>query len=580
MLASTCLCVLDCQGEILFVSQGWRALFADSMSSPLSKLEPGMRLAEFGDLPSYDPAALIRLGVDAVLKKQRNQLNFEFSDFLGSQKKERLLRVEITSLQTQEGGCQITAKDASDRGLSDKNASFFAELEKLISESSLRLATSTSDQMDENIRLSLQEVSLIAGVHYAFISKFHKDAESGNDVSSMTHFWHPAPPQGFYERFQKLPLSENPHRESLLMNESVVLHRTEELPEKFRSYRERCEAMNAKSVVSVPLFVDGLCYGYVGFVTTIEHRVWTEREVMVLRVLSEIFGRAFSRQRIEEVLHEREKSLLSFYRESQDPAWCFTYPTPIPIHLSVDKQYEMLIKSYVSDCNDAAAKLVGLSSRAELIGMKSQELFGISGKSYSEMFKRFIQDDYRSIDARVETAQRDGSTRVWVHQAQGVVQDGKLLRSWVTTRDITELESAEDVASRQNAYRNSSLTDSEIREYVADIEKVMKAEQPYLDPSFNLSKLSKLIRVPDYQISQILNMGMKTSFYDLINRYRIEHLVTLLSNPAHDSESILDLAYQVGFNSKSTFNIAFKKITGKTPSTYRTQIQLSRPRSL
>jgi AraC-like DNA-binding protein len=247
----------------------------------------------------------------------------------------------------------------------------------------------------------------------------------------------------------------------------------------------------------------------------------------------------------------------------------------------VDKQHEMLIESYFADCNDAAAKLFGAKSRAELIGTKSKSLFGnIPAKSYTEMLKKFIHDGYRSIDARIEVEFPDGSSRVWLHQRQGVVQDGKLLRSWVSARDITALATAEDLAAKQNSYRNSSLTDGEIKEYVADIEKAMKAEQPYLDPSFNLSKLSKLIRVPDYQISQILNMGMKTSFYDLINRYRIEHLVMLLSKPEHDSESILDLAYQVGFNSKSTFNIAFKKITGKTPSTYRTQLQLNRARTL
>jgi AraC-like DNA-binding protein len=137
------------------------------------------------------------------------------------------------------------------------------------------------------------------------------------------------------------------------------------------------------------------------------------------------------------------------------------------------------------------------------------------------------------------------------------------VRIWVSWRDVTHLGEEVSAASGAGLYRNSSLTSNEIREYIELIEKIMKQDRPYLDSNFNLAKLSKLVRVPDYQLSQVLNVGMKTSFYDLVNQYRVE-----------------SLAYRVGFNSKSTFNTAFKKITGKTPSVYRAEKQAARVQRL
>jgi PAS domain S-box-containing protein len=394
----------------------------------------------------------------------------------------------------------------------------------------------------------------------------------------MTHFWHADAPADFHHRFQRVPMEENPFQEKLFANQSFVMTSADRLPDRYRFYRERCLAYGVKSLAGVPIFVEGLCIGYVGFVSTGKHRLWTDREIMILRVLSEIFSAAFLRQRIESSLRHREKNMFAFYRETENPVWCFAYHPPIPIHLPVEKQCELIWKSKFEDGNDAAAKLIGLKSKEELIGVTTSDLFGKPTESYQRMLRNYIRDGYRCIDARVEVEHPDGSIRTWLHQGQGVVQDGKLYRSWVSTRDITDHVKTEDSAAKSDdgQYRNSSLTLDEIQAHELMIGKVMNAGQPYLDPNFNLSRLARLARLPDYQVSQVLNMGMKTSFYDLVNRYRIEHLVRLLSSPECKSEGILDLAFRVGFNSKSTFNTAFKKIMGITPSTYRLRIQSRR----
>jgi AraC-like DNA-binding protein len=566
--ASACICVLDSHGEILFTSQGWREFFSENSSSPISILEPGINVCELSELPLTDPAAWIQSGVKMVLSHSKDDFNFEFSVPSSGAKSKRVIRVEITPLGAQSRGCQVVALDITESRRASPDRTFFSRLESLTSEASLRLTRSSTSQIDENITASLAEVSLLAGVDYSFVTRFHVDPSDGCWYSSMTHFWHPDPIPDFHLRFQRIPIKENPYREASLSNQSVLLSDVERLPDRFKAYREQCKKFGIKSVATVPIMVDGSSYGYVGFVATKDYRYWTDREIMILRVLSEIFGAAFSRQRIESSLREREKSMLAFYRETEDPVWCFGYASPIPIHLPVEKQLEQMFTGSVEDCNDAAARLVGRQSRNEVMSAHTKDVLGEPSESFLVLLRRFIRDGYRSVNARAEMQALDGSMRTWMHQAQGVVQDGKLIRVWVSTQDVTE--------SPEIQYKNSSLTREEIQDHVAWIEKVMKQERPYLDPNFNLTKLSKLARLPDYQLSQVLNMGMKTNFYDLVNRYRIERLMELWSDSSRDEVSILDLAFEVGFNSKSTFNTAFKKFTGKTPSAYRAELQLRR----
>jgi AraC-like DNA-binding protein/GAF domain-containing protein len=578
--ASACLCVLDQAGEILFVSQGWKVFFAQNKSPSVSGFEAGMNINELKSHSAADPAALIQLGALSVLTGGRQEFSAEYSDSSREPGTRRLTRIEITPLQSFIEGCQIVAMDVTERRKPDQDTEFFTKLEQLTSRASLRLTACPSAEIDKNIETSLQEVCQIAGVGYAFLTKIHQHPDGEHQAFSMTHYWHPTAPEDFETWFQNVPAQNNPFREKLLSNQSSFFTYAEDLPDQFQDYRSRCLALGVKSVATVPIFVEGEFYGYVGVVTLQAPREWTKREIMILRVLSEIFGAAFLRQRIENSLREREKCLLAFYRETEYPVWCFSFNSPIPIHLPVEKQFEMMIKSsHLEDCNDAHVRLVGKSSKDQLLQRSPDAIFGNASEAFGEFLRNFILDGYRSVNARTEIRFQEESVRIWLNQAQGVVEDGKLIRVWGSTRDITESAEIEELSLKATHYKNSSLTSDEIQERVGLIEKAMKHEQPYLDPNFNLTKLSKLVRVPDYQLSQVLNMGMKTNFYDLVNRFRIERLIDLWSDPSRDEFSILDLAFEVGFNSKSTFNTAFKKITGKTPSTYRTQLQLQRGRS-
>lgn len=97
----------------------------------------------------------------------------------------------------------------------------------------------------------------------------------------------------------------------------------------------------------------------------------------------------------------------------------------------------------------------------------------------------------------------------------------------------------------------------------------MEADKPYLDEELSLQKLSLLMNVSTHQLSQTINQKLHTNFYKFVNAYRIEEVKKKLKDPEFEKYSILGIAFESGFNSKSTFNKIFKEETGLTPSQFK-----------
>ncbi len=103
-------------------------------------------------------------------------------------------------------------------------------------------------------------------------------------------------------------------------------------------------------------------------------------------------------------------------------------------------------------------------------------------------------------------------------------------------------------------------------------EKVLtytKSHKPYLNPELTLEELSKMVDIPPRSLSEVLNESLNCNFYDFINKHRIEESERIFSEYKANNKTILEVLYEVGFNSKSAFNTAFKKYNGMTPSEFR-----------
>jgi AraC-like DNA-binding protein len=118
-------------------------------------------------------------------------------------------------------------------------------------------------------------------------------------------------------------------------------------------------------------------------------------------------------------------------------------------------------------------------------------------------------------------------------------------------------------------YARSGLSGGEASELKTSLLTLMTAERPYRDPDLTLPLLAERLSTTPHKLSEVLNAELSQTFYDFVNRYRVEDVQRRLGDPESKHLKMLALAMDAGFASKSTFNEVFKKQTGQTPSTYR-----------
>ena len=117
-------------------------------------------------------------------------------------------------------------------------------------------------------------------------------------------------------------------------------------------------------------------------------------------------------------------------------------------------------------------------------------------------------------------------------------------------------------------YRKSGLKAEEASELHQQLLRLMQTEKPYLEPKLSLAQLAERLGVLPNHLSQIINQYEEKNFYDFVNSYRVEEFIDLAKKDTDKSFNLLGLAFEAGFNSKSSFNQVFKKFKGKTPSEF------------
>ena len=125
-----------------------------------------------------------------------------------------------------------------------------------------------------------------------------------------------------------------------------------------------------------------------------------------------------------------------------------------------------------------------------------------------------------------------------------------------------------DLSEAEEKYTKSSLTSSQAEEIWAEMEAVMEEEHPYRNPEYRLNDLAERLNRSLHHVSQVINAKLGVSFSDFINQYRVKEAQQLLQSDRAKQLTILAIALEAGFNSKTAFYNAFKKATGQTPSQF------------
>ena len=107
-----------------------------------------------------------------------------------------------------------------------------------------------------------------------------------------------------------------------------------------------------------------------------------------------------------------------------------------------------------------------------------------------------------------------------------------------------------------------------INELSTELEKIMREKKPYLNPRLTLSELAEISGINSHLLSRIINEKHQRNFFTYINSYRIDEFKKIVERQENKNLTLLAIAYEAGFNSKTTFNTAFKKLTNQTPKEF------------
>jgi AraC-like DNA-binding protein len=132
-----------------------------------------------------------------------------------------------------------------------------------------------------------------------------------------------------------------------------------------------------------------------------------------------------------------------------------------------------------------------------------------------------------------------------------------------------ELKPDGDDKKETEKYIKSGLKENQAMDYLQKLILCVEDNKPYLDRDLSIHDLSIMTGIPRHHITQVLNEKHKRNFFTFINEYRVKEVIDRFSDPKYNHYTILAIAFDAGFNSKTTFNSIFKSQTGLTPSEFR-----------
>ena len=154
----------------------------------------------------------------------------------------------------------------------------------------------------------------------------------------------------------------------------------------------------------------------------------------------------------------------------------------------------------------------------------------------------------------------------------GSIAEQTIIKSQINNEISHTIESVNESFDK---YQKSSLRKDQALEILEQLVKYMETEKPYLDDQLTMPLVAAKSGISVNHLSQIINEYRKENFFDFVNSYRVEEVKQKLLNPKNDAFTLLAIAFECGFGSKSAFNRIFKKSTGQTPTQYIKSLNFS-----
>jgi len=211
--------------------------------------------------------------------------------------------------------------------------------------------------------------------------------------------------------------------------------------------------------------------------------------------------------------------------------------------------------------------VVNASIYLEKLIAQSKEVDGFAADSYLFMMYVVMEDLDKAFEW-VAQGIENNSFMLFLRFADPIVNPLKKdARYGAFKKTIFQTNRLEEAAKEKTALLNANKSD----EYSMRLLAHLSEDEPFLNPDLSLRELASQIEIHPNQLSWLLNNNFGKNFNEFVNHYRVEAFKRVAKDPKNAAITIIGLAYDCGFNSKTVFNTYFKKETGLTPKQFLKQ---------
>ncbi|HXE57775.1 MAG TPA: PAS domain S-box protein [Gemmatimonadales bacterium] len=203
-------------------------------------------------------------------------------------------------------------------------------------------------------------------------------------------------------------------------------------------------ALGIRSAIAVPLHQHGTAIGVL-MVTSRAPMAFSEADLKALQLMAGVLVTALAQAATFEAMRASEERYRSFIEQTSEAVWCSEIDPPVPVALPAEEQVAWILRhGYVTEANDAMARMHGHDRAEEVVGSRMGETLGLDEPGRTACVRRFVDAGYRLADAESSRIDRQGRRRDFLSNLVGIVEAGVLRRVWGTQRDVTERRTLEE----------------------------------------------------------------------------------------------------------------------------------------
>ncbi len=345
-------------------------------------------------------------------------------------------------------GKVVVIRDITNRKIIEKNLKRRIEFEKLTATLSTNFINIGINDIDDEIDNALKKIGKFAGADRSYVFLLTNDRKK----MSNTHKWCSEGIEPQIDRLKEMPVETLPWwMEKLNRLEMIHIPRVSDLPSKANSEKEILQSQNIKSLIVVPIVHSRSLIGFLGFDLVREENIWEKEIIVPLKIIGDIFANVLERKRTEKALIQSEGRYRLLFKNS------------------IDGIYKSTLSGNYIDVNPALVKMLGYSSKDELLSINIPNQLYLSKKDRPPPDKR-----ERPFEARFK--KKDGS-KIWAEVSSMVIYDeaGNPSGYEGTVRDITRRKEAEKKIKYMTFH--NSLTDLYNRDYFEEELKRLDTER-------------------------------------------------------------------------------------------------------